>query len=169
MATSRSPMQATVLLTGIGIGFAAVIAFPCWVLLTHLPANGTESIRMVLTSVATVGGVASGLSLAGYSVALSGTRGMQALREQYGSAVKLVLLGGYVLMVLSSMACAVASGFTYSETTRAVAAASTGIITSGLVITALLINSMFGWNRYSEYLDRTPGSPHPPGKSTHRI
>lgn len=153
MPKSSSGRMASLLVSVVFLLVASLIALAVWFFLGLLPKDlDSNPLGTVLTNVATVGGVASGLSLAGYSTALAGTRGMAQLRKRYGSSVKFILLGGYVCMVISCMACAVASGFDYSEAIRLLAAGATGIITSGLVITAMLINSMFGWDRTAEHL-----------------
>lgn len=95
------------------------------------------------TAISAIGGVVGGLSLTGTAVLTLNSRMLESLMRDYGNHFRSVLFGGYCLMVGAALACAVLSMFADQPWSRAVLGYMTAVIFSGLVLTALLINSAF--------------------------
>lgn len=136
-------------LAGISTVLVAGIAWGMIFLFGYLPDEGLEKVG---TNVATIGGIASGLSLAGFTTLLTNSKAMDKLSTQYGDSVRWILLGGYSFMVVSSLASGIAVGFADGFLPRLIIAVATGVISVGLIVTSLLINSMFGWISKEKYL-----------------
>ncbi|WP_336652898.1 MULTISPECIES: hypothetical protein [unclassified Leucobacter] len=119
-----------------------------------------------LTNVATIGGIVSGLSLSGTAVlALSG-RYTAKVVGKYGSVIRVILFGGFSVLVAASLLCAVSVLWVDQAWTRAVLGYTVPLMLLTLIATALLINSAFAWNepqrpktKPSPYADTTPSEP----------
>lgn len=99
-----------------------------------------------LTNVATIGGIVSGLSLSGTAVlALSGRYTSRVLGK-YGSFIRFILFGGFTLLVVASLLCAVSVLWVDQFWTRIVLGCTVPLMLLTLISTALLINSAFAWN-----------------------
>jgi hypothetical protein len=98
-----------------------------------------------LNGVATTGGIISGLSVNGTAIlALSGEY-RAAVLDRYGSEVRFVLFGGFVLLVAASLGSAVSVVWVTQFWPRFVLAAAVPILAIVLCATAALVSSAFKW------------------------
>lgn len=141
-----------VLLVAFAVTLSLVAVGTAWILSAILPDPGLEELQIVLTNMATIGGIVSGLSLAGFSLLMAGNQGVKAMTSAYGGLVHWLFLSTYALTVAASITCAIVSGSQNFTLMIWVASISAALMITGVVLTALLINSIFGWIQSSEYL-----------------
>ncbi|GAA4114479.1 hypothetical protein [Enteractinococcus coprophilus] len=146
---SGGPIGIVVVFTVITLGLAW--AFKC-LLTVFIDAEKHEQMQSVLTNVATIGGIISGLSLAGFTFLLASTPGVRALIKKHGRLAHWMFLTVYSLTVLSCLACAFTSGMENFQLMVIVASVSAALMITGTVLTVLLINSIAGWEDREEIL-----------------
>ena len=118
----------------------AVIGTALWWVFTLV---NQAALAAGFTAISAIGGVVGGLSLTGTAVLTLNSRILESLMRDYGRHFRSVLFGGYCLMVGAALACAILSMFADQSWSRAALGYMTALIFSGLVLTAVLINSAF--------------------------
>lgn len=113
-------------------------------------------IQTGLTNVATVGGVASGLSLSGTAVLSLKGQVLDGLVRDYGTFLRGVIFGGYSLMVASALVCALFSAKPDHPAAMWVMAYTAVVTLVGLVLTAFMINGLLAKNNQTNLTGVTP-------------
>lgn len=114
-----------------------------------------DSLRTGLSNVAAVGGIAGGLSLSTTAVlTLSGKFG-QELVANYGSWIRGLIFGGYVSVVLVSIACAAVAMVPQWWLAPWVLSLTASFDAVSLIGTGLLINSGYKYRELDELLERS--------------
>jgi hypothetical protein len=109
-----------------------------------------EGIRVGLNNVATVGGIASGLSLSGTAVLSLKGQVIQNIVQDYGHFVRTLIFGGYACMVVAAMTCGLFAAKPEHPAAMWVIGYSASVIVVGLLLTAFMINGLFGKQHISE-------------------
>lgn len=141
MANSQSTLSLWTALVVTIIAVAAISYFGGF----GLRGVSAEALDSGLSNIAAVGGVASGLSLAGTAVLSLNSRALQALIADFGGWIRGVLFLGYSVMVVASFAAAIGTMFTSWPGAPWIASTAATIIIVGLIATAAMINSAFRW------------------------
>ena len=126
----------------IAVLLVAITSFAGGFLFTGL---NDADLEVGLSNIAALGGVASGLSLAGTSVLSLNAPSVKNLINTYGTWIRGVLFGGYAVMIVASFAAGVGAMFTGWDGAPWLIAATSSVILCGLLATAALINSAFRW------------------------
>lgn len=104
-----------------------------------------ETVKDAMQAVGTTGGIISGLSVNGTAVlALSG-RYREAVLTRWGTAVRVVLFGGFFVVVSVSLGAAMSVVWVSEPWTRWLLAASVPLYLLVFVMTALLVSAAFKW------------------------
>ncbi len=112
-------------------------------LFTDLQADDT---RAGLTNIATLGGVAGGLSLAGTAVLSLTGESVSRLVKKFGKWIRGILFGGYVIMLLAAFAAGLGAMFPKWPGAPWLISSTTALILLGLTVTAMFINTAFHWH-----------------------
>lgn len=116
-------------------------------------------ISEALTNVSTVGGIVSGLSLAATSIlTISGSYRLHVLKN-YGHIVRLLLFGGFSLVVTLAMISAVAVAWEGESWLIWLLGIAFGLTLLTMFSTALLYSAAFGWQEYDDAEQRPKGAP----------
>ena len=105
-----------------------------------------DSLRVGLTNIATLGGVASGLSLAGTAVLSLSGDSIKKLVTKHGHWIRATLFGGYLVMIISAFSAAVGAMFVTWPGIAWVMSYSAVSILAGLIVTSALLSSAFSWH-----------------------
>ncbi|MGY3319983.1 hypothetical protein [Arthrobacter sp. TE12232] len=124
------------ILVAVGAGGALLVVF-------FLEGITVAGIQTGLTNVAQVSGVASGLSLTGTAVLSLKGQMLQEIVDDYGGFLRAVLFGGYGLMVIGAIACALFSARPEHPAAMWVMAYTGAVTAAGLLVTAFMINGLF--------------------------
>lgn len=125
------------------VAVALGLSYGCGFLFRELEA---EDVRAGLTNIATLGGVAAGLSLAGTAVLSLTGEGVTMLVQKFGSWIRGILFGGYAVMILAAFAAGVGAMFPKWGGAPWLISSTTAFILVGLIITAAFINTAFHWH-----------------------
>lgn len=136
---TRSLWIALVSALVVAVGVSAWAGF----LLTGLQPDDT---RAGLTNIATLGGVAGGLSLAGTAVLSLTGESVSLLVKKFGNWIRGILFGGYVIMLLAAFAAGLGAMFPKWPGAPWLISSTTSFILLGLAVTALFINTAFHWH-----------------------
>ena len=105
-----------------------------------------DDTRAGLTNIATLGGVAGGLSLAGTAVLSLTGESVSRLVKLFGSWIRGILFGGYVIMLLAAFAAGLGAMFPSWPGAPWLISSTTAFILLGLTVTAMFINTAFHWH-----------------------
>lgn len=136
----------------------AAVAVACGGALIVWFLNGVTvaGIQTGLTNVATVGGVASGLSLSGTAVLSLKGQVLHSIVRDYGTFLRGVIFGGYSFMVASALACALFSARPDHPAAMWIMAYSAAVTLAGLLLTAFMINGLLAKQGQSDATGITP-------------
>ena len=111
-------------------------------LYSQVPDDGLEP---TYTNVATIGSVAAGLSMVGFSMIIGNSKAMSKARKEYGRLAGVFFVAAHTLILIASLCIGIASGFDPSGFSRLLGAAFTTAIAFGFSIVVLFLNTLFGW------------------------
>lgn len=123
----------------VAVGVSVLAGF----LFTGLQPDDT---RAGLTNIATLGGVAGGLSHAGTAVLSLTGEGVSVLVKKFGIRIRGILFGGYVIMLLAAFAAGLGAMFPKWPGAPWLISSTTTFFLLGLAVTAMFINTAFHWN-----------------------
>lgn len=142
-----SNKQAGALLAIIMLAFSSILFFAFTWLYFRIPEDGLST---TFTNVATIGSVAAGLSLVGFSMIIGNSKAMTKARKSYGRFAGLFFVLAHALVLFASLCIGIASGFDASGFARSLGAAFTAVIIFGFSMVTMFLNTLFGWELANE-------------------